>query len=219
VETHLNRDAPYDDVDEVLDALVAMRQREEVEFSRGDKGFDPPRRVIARAMTTTSCPCAYHLEDDDAEHRRTVYVSLSPVGERAWDRIFEPDWDRYVDIHGFRDGLDLRARSHDVLDRVLGRLGRVGVEVDASRARWLATDRWWPRGWFAPLPQPAPGHRVVVPCTSITDLPCTAAEAVCPRWCSPWSHQSRWRASALDEGDGADFDPPPPELRPAPAGG
>lgn len=207
VEMVFNRAAPWADrtIDAPTDALVALRAREWLEFSQDDKVFDPSRSRIRTAISLSRCSWC-----DDLELVDTV-VELTPLGVAAWEREFEPDWDIYVDVScASRDSWHLRARRREALEAVLANLGPAGVVVDWSTVSWHPLERVEARGrpsLWTELPwrpwEPMHGvsfqatKRAEPECGEVPDLLLSDVEAACPRWCSRYSHLSRWRSGAL----------------------
>ncbi|MCE9636743.1 MAG: hypothetical protein K8T90_13650 [Planctomycetes bacterium] len=207
----LNRSAPWEDmsIDVPTDAFIALRDREWVEFRQDDKAFDPSWSRIRTAISLSLC-----WRCDELELVDTV-VGLTPLGVAAWEREFEPDWDLYVEVVcPSEGGFHLRAHRRDLLEAVLANLGPAGVVVDSSTVSWHPPERDDLRGrrssWIE-LPwrpwEPMHGvsfhaaRRDEPECGEIADLFSSDIEAACPRWCSRWSHLSRWRSGALP-GDG-----------------
>src|SRR5262249_17029897 len=90
------------------------------------------RRRIRDGISNHGCG----LPDDASAW---VFVSLTPLGVAAWERAFEPDWDRYVDVRvrpREAGRFHLRARRRDVLERVVPNLVHAGVVVDWATVTW-----------------------------------------------------------------------------------
>lgn len=207
VEMHANREAPWADgsVDTPTDALVSLRDREWVEFTRGAKAFDPSRRSIREAISSHEC-------DRRSDSWVCTVVGLTPFGVAAWEREFEPDWDRYIEVRVTRRDsrrFHLRSRRREVLARAIRNFGPAGVVVDWSSVVWSP-----PRSiggaearrncsvlrWRSPEPMHGVYFSASRPPGARRDEVFVGdVEAACPRWCSPFSHLSTWRGRAAME--------------------
>jgi hypothetical protein len=196
VEVHMNCDVPFadDGIDAPTEAFASLRSRGWLEFSRDGKALELSRAAIRDAISLRPCPRC------DMRRDLTV-VSLTPSGESAWEREFEPDWDLYVDVtfeRARRPGrYRLRARRRDLLEQVLHDLPVAGVNVVSGSVTWSAPAAYRPpRGPLRTRPS-GPLHAVALVAMA-RGRPGDAAmsseiEAACPRWCSPFSKHSRWR--------------------------